>query len=88
MKILKFLLVIAVFVFQIDFAQAGIKKHPSKAKAKPHIARSAAYYNAAKYFKASPRKAVKTAKNSKIKKGLRSKRAVASYSKSKKKHLR
>ena len=84
MKILKYLLVIAVLVFQIDFAQAGIKK--SAKKAKPHIARSTNYYKAAKYFKA-PKKAVKSAKHSKLKKGAK-KRTVASVSKGKKKHLR
>ena len=86
MKILKYLLVIAVLVFQIDFAQAGIKKSAKKAKPKPHIARSTNYYKAAKYFKA-PKKAVKSAKHSKLKKGAK-KRTVASVSKGKKKHLR
>lgn len=84
MQILKYLLVVAVLVFQIDFAHAGIKKI-HKAHGKSHVSgpRTASYYKAAKYFKA-PKKTSKVAKNTKLKKSAKSKRTVASVSSSRK----
>jgi hypothetical protein len=82
MQILKFILVLAVMVFQVEFAQAG---------------RSASYYKAAKYFKATPKKAVKrtakkagkkAAKVAKLKKSAKNKRAIASVSSSVKHKLK
>lgn len=73
MQIIKYVLVLALVIFQVDFAFAG---------------RSASYHKAAKYFKNVPKKVVKktvkkagkSAKIAKLKKGAKSKRSLASVS--------